>query len=195
MKTLAKTTLDALIKLADAHQKADEYRAGQYEWSGGACAIGCTIHDAKKIGIAPKSLKPGDHAGLAKYSGVPQLVWRLADSGFERINANARPAWTPTLLRAIKPNHNYAGLDDRICARLMLDPVIGLVTTAIREDVRAVAVVISGLYARRAKDQTPPSDADWWAAYAQAGAAYAQAWAVEAFWTRIGVILCEELSR
>lgn len=87
---------DKLVELADAHQRADEYRSGRYEWrDGGACAIGCTMRDAKALGLIPKTARLGDHVECAKINGVPELAWRLVDHIFEGLPTEDRPGWTP----------------------------------------------------------------------------------------------------
>ena len=92
--------IEKLIPLADAHQAADEYIAGQMEWNGkGACSIGCTCYDATMLGILPEG-SYYDHAALAEATGTDPRLWRLADAIFEGLPEEERTAWTPRFLRA-----------------------------------------------------------------------------------------------
>ena len=92
--------LDQLIPLADAHQAADEYAAGHYDWRGNACAIGCTIRDAIQIGVLPENTDSADHAALAEHTPVPEWAWYLLDRIFEGLPGDRRIAWPPAFLRA-----------------------------------------------------------------------------------------------
>ena len=92
--------IQKLIPLADAHQAADEYIAGQTKWDGkGACAIGCTCYDATMLGILPEG-SYYDHAALAEATGTHPRLWHLADAIFEGLPEEERTAWTPRFLRA-----------------------------------------------------------------------------------------------
>jgi hypothetical protein len=160
-----------LIELADAHQAADEYVAGRYKWDTGACAIGCTIRDAKKLKLLPASTASDDHASLAR-TGVPELAWRLCDHIFEGLPEDERAAWTPRFLRAIRPDADYANLD----ARIMVRCARKLAVDAINPDVRKCCEVNSILWERRAKGEDPSKE-EWDAAWQQADAAWQQAYA------------------
>jgi hypothetical protein len=218
-------TLEKLIDLADAHQEADEYVAGTYQWNGGACSIGCTIRDAKKLKILPKSTKASSHESLVK-TGVPELAWRLCDHIFEGLPEDKRAAWTPKFLRSIRADADYTFLPARVMARCARK----LSKDAIDPLVSKNCLVVAKLWERRAKGNEP-SEADWDAARQQAGAAWQQAdaawqqadaawqqpdaarqqadaawqqayaaWqqasaALKNFWIWCGDMLCEELSR
>ncbi len=165
--------MSALIKLADKHREADEYIAGTY-WNSDdnqGCAIGCTIADAKKLGIV-NGVDYHDHRGLAKATGIPWMLLCLADHVFEGLPATDRPAWTPAFLRAVKASkdleHAPASIMARLARRLAAD--------AIREDVRAVTNIVADLWDRRASGDDPPQ-AEWHAAGEQADAAWKQAYA------------------
>lgn len=115
------TIIDRLIPLADAHQAADEYRAGRYEFSDrldglGACAIGCTIRDAIALGVLPEGTNPGDHKALAAAIGIPEWALRLLDSLFELLPSEYRPAFTPAFLRRARNVADW----NRVQARFLL---------------------------------------------------------------------------
>jgi hypothetical protein len=196
-KSLDAPTLKNLINLADAHQVADEYIAGQYQWNDGACSIGCTIRDAKNLGILPKSTTPDSHKSLAK-TGVPELVWRLCDSIFEGLAQEHQSAWTPRFLRSIKPNADYSLLPSRIMARCAKK----LSADAIDPIVAKNCLTVASLWDCRAAGEEP-DQAEWDAAWQQADAAWQQAdaaWqqadaARQEFWIWCADMLCEELSR
>ena len=92
--------IEKLIPLADAHQAADEYIAGQAKWDGkGACSIGCTCYDAITLGILPRGAGY-DHAKLAEATGTDPRLWHLVDGVFEGLPKEQKSAWTPRFLRA-----------------------------------------------------------------------------------------------
>lgn len=205
--------LEKLIPLAEAHQAADEYVAGRYEWNGGACAVGCTIRDAIKLDYLPAATtKPDDHAKIADATGLPEMLWRLADNIFEGLPRDERPAWTPRFLKAAAACQSAESVPARIMARLA-DRLAG---DAMREDVKAAARTVAALWRRRA-DGDDPAESEWNAAWQQANAAWQQAYAamlqadaarVQAyaawqqadaaarqFWTWCANVVIEELSR
>lgn len=168
---MTQDTLTQLIALADAHQAADEYRAGHYEWKdGGACAIGCTIRDAKAIGLVPRNVRLGDHAALARANGVPELAWRLCDRIFEGLPDDERTAWTPRFLRAIRADADYSHLPARIMARCAHKQAADAMTP----EIKAVSGRVAALWDRRANGDEP-QQAEWIAAQQQAGAMWQQA--------------------
>jgi hypothetical protein len=160
--------------MADAHQRADEYKSGSYKWrEGGACAIGCTMRGAMQIGLLPKSAEIGDHAHLAEASGVPELAWRLYDHVFDGLPEVDRPAWTPRFLRAIRADADYSSLPARVmvrCARKLAED-------AIDPEVKECCVVNADLWDRRSRGQEPTA-AEWAAAWRLACAAGQEAEAV-----------------
>ena len=164
-------TKNDLVKLAEAHQAADEYIEGQYGWDGGACAIGCTILDARNVGLLPKQTAPNDHHAL-EVLGVPELAWRLCDAVFEGLPDADRPAWTPKFLRAIRPDADYTNLPSRIMVRL----AERLAADALSDDNRKCAELNASLYRRRAAGDEP-LESEWDAASQQADAAWQQAYA------------------
>jgi hypothetical protein len=162
--------LKKLIPLADAHQAADEYISGDYWLRGKGCAVGCTVHDAKALKFLPKNCDAGDHAALAAATGVPEMLWILADNIFEGLAETERSAWTPRFLRAAKSCKKIDSVPARVTARL----AERLAEDATREDVRAACRLNAGLWDRRA-DGNDPSDEEWDAARQQAYAARQQA--------------------
>ena len=165
--------IEKLIKLADAHQQADEYVAGRY-WDADrhrGCSVGCTVEDAKRLGVL-NGVSHDDHAALARVTGLPELAWRLADTVFEGLPSNLRPGWTPRFLRAAVPGADYSRWPARIMARLGEK----LAEASIRDDVRQVALTTAGLWTRRANGDEP-SEKEWIAAWEQAYAAWEQAYA------------------
>ena len=170
-----KAVIEQLIPLADAHQAADEYAAGNY-WEGNGrgtgCSVGCTVHDAIALGVLPKGTDHGSHAELAAATGMPEMLWRLADYIFEGLPQSARREWTPRLLRAA------AGCPDidRVPARIMYRCAMRLADEAIRPDVRESALTNAQLWLRRATCDEP-TQSEWDAARQQAYAAYQQAYA------------------
>ncbi len=167
---LTKKVHKRLIQLSDAHQKADEYKSGTYSWKNGACAIGCAIRDCKSEGLIPRNVDPGDHAALAKATGIPEMVLRLEDNVFEGLAAGERPSWPPRFWRAVNPSADYTHLPARIMARL----ADRLAVDAINADVRESATAVSNLWRRRAAGDEP-SEAEWKAVEQQAYAASQQA--------------------
>ena len=186
------SVLKRLIPLADRHQKADEYRAGHY-WqgngSGTGCAVGCTIHDAIKLGVLPQATSHESHASIAKATGLPEMVWRLADNIFEGLPEDDRPAWTPRLLRAAAKCKNL----ERVPALIMTRLAERLAADAIRDDVKAVTLVVAGLWRRRANGDEPDAK-EWDAAWQQAYAARQQADAAwRGFWKWCADVVCKAL--
>ena len=96
--------LRPLIALADAHAEADEYIAGIY-WDHGShrgCSLGCTIHDAMRLGLLPKDTNSDDHGSMAHLLYDDQeWVAGLQEEIFEEMADEERPGWTPRLLRAV----------------------------------------------------------------------------------------------
>jgi hypothetical protein len=184
-----KSVVERLIPLAIKHQKADEYVAGHYEWrGGGACSVGCSIHDLKKLGIL-NGVDPGDHAVLAKATDVPEMLWRLSDHIFEGLPKDDRPGWTPRFLKAVAKAKNLANAPARIMARL----AERLAKDAIRDDVRAACLVGAALWRRRANADEPMKN-EWDAARKQADAAWEQADAAwKQWWKWCADVVCEEI--
>lgn len=92
--------IEQLIERADAHQAADEYKKGHYEWNGdGACAVGCAIKDLIDIGALPPDTKRSDHAAIAEATNTDPRIWHLQDRIFESLDNPS--AWPPRFLRAV----------------------------------------------------------------------------------------------
>lgn len=98
-----------LLPLALAHAHRDEYVKGAYERdrenSGQrfkGCSIGCTIYDAKVLGLLPVDTDIDDHNAVAGllFGGVRQLAL-LQDAIFETLPDSASIQWTPKLLDAV----------------------------------------------------------------------------------------------
>ncbi len=216
--------LESLIKLADQHQKADEYVTGSYSWTKvnshyGACSVGCTVRDAVKLKKLPVGTDPGSHTSLSLATGIPEMLWRLSDNIFEGLARDHRSAWTPRFLRAA----NKAKHIDRVPARVMARCAERLAKDAIREDVKQTCLVVAALWRSRSEGNDPEenewkaareqADAAWKQAYAareqayaareqayaareQADAARKQAYAArEQFWLWLSNVVCEELEK
>lgn len=121
----------SLIELADSHAERDEYISGSYGWHTytrrdvrtGACAIGCTIHDAIAIGVLPTYADPCGHDDLSELFGLTIIFWKSVDSIFERLSKEERchrrghneaQQFTPRVLRAIRLDGDYSNIDDEI---------------------------------------------------------------------------------
>lgn len=167
------SVLEQLIPLADAHREADQYRA-RYYWRGNGdgtgCAVGCSIHDAVKLGILPDGTDHGDHQAVSRATGMPEMLWRLADHIFEGLDSDSRPAWTPRFLRSASKCTNFEHVPSRIMARF----AERLAEDAIRDDVKQVCQKVAALWRRRAAGEDPP-DSEWGAAWHQAKVAWHQA--------------------
>lgn len=169
--------IERLIPLADAHQAADEYEGGHYHWTGRACSIGCTIRDAKALGILGPDVDPDDHAALAEASAVPEWAWRTCDRIFEEFPQRLRPSWTPRFLRGAALVQNWARVKARFLVSLLeavrhrnpkaVDPVLALWRRALTGDMPTQEQW------RRARAEA------WPVAEAAAGAWAAEAWAEE----------------
>jgi len=177
--------IEQLIPLADSHQAMDEYKSGHYEWMrGGACAIGCTVRDARSIGLLPETCEDGDHRALSQVTAVPEWAWRCCDSIFERLPQSDRPAWTPAFLRGASNCSNW----DKALALFL----IGVLEPCVSFDTHRVVQTVLDLWRRveagescesLAQDFEVASEAAWkewkgtyWAASEAAWAAWA-AWA------------------
>lgn len=139
------TVIDQLIPLADAHQAADEYRAGRYEVEDdgdglGACGIGCTIHDAITLGVLPPETDPGDHEALSAAIGVPEWALRLLDSVFERLPVEHRPPLTPAFLRRARHVGNW----ERVKAGFL----VSLLARASQHDPSDCCATVAALWRR-----------------------------------------------
>ena len=159
-----------LIELADAHQQADEYRSGHYDWNGGACAVGCTIRDAQALGLVPATVLPHDHAALAACTNIPEMVWRLVDHTFEGLPKDYQAGWPPRFFRAVRAGSDYTNLPARImarCARKLAEDAPQL---------RELCLVVASLWDRRATGDEP-TPAEWAQVEQQAYAAWVQAYA------------------
>ncbi len=136
-----------LIEVADFHAAQDLYRQGSYE----TCSVGCTIKSAVALGLLPPATSNDDHAALAAALGTTESVVLLQDTIYEGLHPEKARTWTPLLLRAIAGSGRAPHVNARIAARLARR----LEADAIREDVRAVAGEIAGLYERRAAGHEP----------------------------------------
>lgn len=139
--TLTKYQCDRLVELAKAHQRKDEYIQGTYEETGlkrewvGGCAIGCTIYDAYRLDIMfdddgfddDFGRDYGDHAGLAKATGVDRGVWELVDALFERQRPEAAVSWPAKVLAELRPGIDYSGVPNLFYAGVLkrLSPLVG----------------------------------------------------------------------
>lgn len=98
-----------LLPLAEVHAAQDDYRKGRYIQPEGrvikrfrGCSIGCTIHDAKQLGMVEDDVFHNSHRVVAKllFGGVEQLA-HLQDNLFEKLPDDESVHWTPRLLRTI----------------------------------------------------------------------------------------------
>ena len=193
--TTPNTILQQLIPLAEAHQQADDYVAGSYgdPKEPKACAIGCTINDARRLGRLGvlNGVTNSDHAAIAAATGVPEAAWRLLDRCFESMPEAERSALPPRFLRSAAAGANLASVPARISARLMRR----LEADALDGAVRSVAALVASLYERRGRGDEP-SKGEWDAARQQAYAAEQQAYAAgQQWWSWCADMLCEELAR
>jgi len=127
--------LDALIECADAHQAADEYAAGSYQWTGKSCGLGCIRRDVMNLPLRPRArITVNDiHADISNATGIPEWVLYLLDEIFECLPADARPAWPPAFLRAARDCADW----DRATARV-LTAILGRVPGERVASVRAL---------------------------------------------------------
>ncbi len=111
---------EKLIELADGHQRADEYQSGHYIWidgpyGTGACGIGCTIRDAREIGIVGQETPLSSHFAFGEmYGPGGEYIGQMLDRIFEGLPQSERPAFTPRLLRAMVPGRNYSHVKAQI---------------------------------------------------------------------------------
>jgi len=168
-----KTNIEKLISLADAHARADEYISGTYARENGnfrGCSIGCTIRDAKIIGVLPSSTDYGDHKAVADllFGGCEQLAY-LQDAIFEGLPEKDRSEWTPKLLRAVAKapkNTDWKRIWHRWTAWLMTDL---LEISDLPEDVQQAIWSVHDLH-QSSSEGLIVTDDDWseaaWAAEA-----------------------------
>ena len=88
-----------LLKLAIAHQKADEFIKGSPQ----NCSVGCSTQDAMRLEIIPEG-HAYSHGTISELWGVPLQVAHLFDAIFEGLTREDSRAWTPRWQRAIVEN-------------------------------------------------------------------------------------------
>jgi len=110
--------IDRLIEAADRHQVADEYRYGTYEWSDGACAIGCAAHDLILSGDLPPDHDPSDHTALANVTGIPEWALWLLDELFEQM-PEGHTLWPGEFLRAARDCRDWDRAKASFLVRLL----------------------------------------------------------------------------
>lgn len=122
-----------LLPLAVDHATHDHYCKGKYETAASTtsefrgCSIGCTINDARNLGLLPESTLPSDHKAVANllFGGVTNLA-RLQDRIFEGLEGDDSVYWTPRLLRTvanIPPDLNWLHVWNRWVDGTMKDLV------------------------------------------------------------------------
>lgn len=184
-----------LVDLADKHRAADEYIAGTYgkisgkKWIGG-CAIGCTVRDAKSLGILPEHTYDGAHAKISEATGVPKTIWYLCDTMFEGLPAEHRRQFTPTFLRTLKPGVDYSNVWPQFAIFILHDcrqyacaeaaDLIDKCIDAYQRHLRGEAVTQDEWNELSASAYTAKSSAAEAAAYAAAESAYPAACAPSA---------------
>lgn len=193
-----------IVARAEKHERCDgeRFASGAYESRNGIishCSIGCV---RAELGL---DATVGNHGQLVDPTGVPELILILSDYCFEKLYEEKRIAWTRRLWSAIPTGVDLLPHANEINARL-LDR---LAEDAIRDDVRAVSLLLAALYRRRACGDEP-SSVEWDAARQQAGAAgwqagaagwqaYAARWqagaAGQGFWSYVADAMVEVLSK
>jgi hypothetical protein len=175
-----KELIKQLIPLADAHAKADEYLAGIY-WNTSeakGCSIGCTIHDAQRIGAMNAAVARGDHESLAIATGFDFDIWLLADAIFEGMDKQDRRVFTPRYLRAM----THCSAPDTVVERVAKKSVEMIVG---QEDTHLYKPSLHGIdmALEQALDGAVREDADGIEIMLQD------------HWRHIGDIFCEELAK
>jgi hypothetical protein len=160
-----------IVARAEKHERCDgeRFASGAYESRNGIishCSIGCVRAELDLDATV------GNHGQLVDPTGVPELILILSDYCFENLDEEKRIAWTRRLWSAIPTSVDLAPHANEINARL-LDR---LAEDAIRDDVRAVSLLLAALYRRRACGDEP-SSVERDAAWHQADAAWHQAYA------------------
>ncbi len=160
-----------IIACAAKHEAHDGmfFRQGDYEARNGQiahCSIGCVRFE---LGL---NATVGNHGELVEPTGVPEFILAMSDNVFEGLNEADSIGWTRRLWAAIPEDTNIVPHSSEIIARLM----DMLAAFALRDDTRASAKAIAGLYRRRALGDEPTDD-EWKIAEQQADAARQQAYA------------------
>ena len=108
MERMNETQHAQLIKMARAHQKADEYKSGHYEWADGACSIGCSIHDLKRLNILTETAPQSGHKHWGEFSGIGEVMANLQDAIFEGLSGDRQTSFTPEVVEALRPGADYS---------------------------------------------------------------------------------------
>jgi hypothetical protein len=92
-----RSTIENLYFRSLVHQQEDEYRAGSYQ----TCAVGCSVQDLVMVGKLPPETNCDDHESLANATGTDVRLWHLIDGIFEGLPSRDRPAFPPTVFKAL----------------------------------------------------------------------------------------------
>ena len=160
-------TQETFLEMARRHRDDDMLVAHRFEMvDGQACSIGCFCHDY--------GLEPDDFEGLAKITVYPEAAHHFQEAIFEGLPEAERADWHVAFAeKAATVTDWRAVIDKTVLASLRIAQPHDTSTG------KVVAAVIA-LYERRLTGDNP-SEAEWAAAEAVAGAAErAAAWAARA---------------
>ena len=160
-------TQETFLEMARRHRDDDMLVAQRFEMvDGQACSIGCFCHDY--------GLEPDDFEGLAKITVYPEAAHHFQEAIFEGLPEAERADWHVAFAeKAATVTDWRAVIDKTVLASLRIAQPHDTSTG------KVVAAVIA-LYERRLTGDNP-SEAEWAAAEAVAGAAErAAAWAARA---------------
>lgn len=94
---------------------------------GRGCAVGCFVHDAKKLGLVPQDIGDGNHAAYEAL-GIPKLIGLMVDGIYERLPEEISWKWQSRYLAAIEVGADLAMVWPGVWVELVEDQKWGLLT-------------------------------------------------------------------
>jgi len=161
------------------HCLADELVKGQYWKNGRGCGIGCTIHS-------------GSHVAYETDLGIPQILARLEDVTFERLENGEAMLWPERFLATIPVGADLSLVWPRYAVWMLGDTTHGVLRHAKTERMRLGIRGVLDLYQEWVDLGMKPDAKRFSAAY-DAYAAYATADACRAWWLASAAKLLELL--
>ena len=161
-----------------AHQKADELVKGQYWEDGKGCAVGCTLEAVRRFQGEDATIEHNKHALYESRLGIPEVLARLEESIFEKLDNGASQEWPLRFTAAIRPGADLAMVWPKFAVWLLGEFLPPLTTN---EWALKSLKDVAGLYGEWANGEKPSVERwDSAADYADLAASRAAAYAAYA---------------
>jgi len=162
-----------LIAALEDHNAHDRLVKGQYWQNGKGCAIACTLHSFGEKNTA-------NHSAYERLFGIPQVIARLEDLFFERLENRASRSWPLRFSNAIRPGADLTMIWPKFAVWLLTDELPRSFDKKKYSNIWGAIDKIADLYREHIETGNPIHKTAAYAATDAADAAYAAAYAADA---------------